>query len=332
MRRREFIKGLGGSAISVWPIRAYAQQPHRMRRIGVLIPWAENDAVAQNEFSAFRDGLRRLGWIDGRNTQIQVRWAAGEVSQIETYAKELVAWQPDVLVARTTPPTAALLKETRTIPIVFVGPSDPVGAGFAKSIARPGGNATGFTNVEASLSSKWVQLLKETDQRITRIAVMYDPKTSPGSGSFYLRAAADAGPSISVKTFATPVHNEGEIERAIGEIASDPGGGLVVTPDITTQSNRLLIISLTARHRLPAIYAYRSYVAAGGLMSYGVSVVDLYRQAAKYVDRILHGEKPDQLAIQAPTQFELAVNQKTAVTLGITLPLSLLSRADEVIE
>ena len=331
MRRREFIKLLGGGA-AAWPLAARAQQPQRMRRIGVLIPFAESDSVAQSEFSAFRDGLRRLGWIDGRNAEIQVRWGAGEVARIETYAKELVALQPDVLVARTTPPTAALLKETRTIPIVFVGPSDPVGAGFAASIARPGGNATGFTNVEASLSSKWAQLLKETDQRITRIAVMFDPKTSPGGGSFYLDAAAKAGASISAKMIATPIYNDGEIERAIAGFASEQGGGLIVMPDITTNSNRALIISAAARHRLPAIYAYRSYVVAGGLMSYGVNIVDLYRQAATYVDRILHGEKPAQLAIQAPTKFELVVNQKTAAALGVTFPISLLSRADEVIE
>ena len=303
-----------------------------MRLIGVLIPLAETDAEAQTELTAFRNELQRLGWTEGRNARIETRWAGGDIVRIQTYAKELVTLKPDVILARTTPVTAALLRETRTIPIVFVGPSDPVGSGFAASMARPGGNATGFTNVEASLGGKWVELLKEIDPRVTRIAVIFDPKTSPGGGSYYLRLVQDAAGSISVKTIATPVHDAAEIERAIEAFAQNPGAGLLVTPDVTTHNNRARIISLAARHRLPAVYAYQYYVTEGGLASYGIEVVDLYRRAATYVDRILRGEKPDQLAVQAPVKFDLAINLKTARGLGLVVPPMLLARADEVIE
>jgi putative ABC transport system substrate-binding protein len=264
--------------------------------------------------------------------RFDTRWAAGDVDRIRTYAKELVALQPDVILARTTPVTAALLQETRTIPIVFVGPSDPIGAGFAASMARPGGNATGFTNVEASLGGKWVELLKEINPRTARIAVMFDPKTSPGGGSFYLRLVQDAARSIAVETAAIPVHDAAEIARAIEAIAREPGSGLLVTPDVTTHTNRALIISLAARHSLPAVYAYQFYVGEGGLASYGIDVVDLYRRAATYVDRILRGEKPDQLAVQAPVKFQLAINLKAARALGLAVPPGLLAIADEVIE
>jgi putative ABC transport system substrate-binding protein len=331
MRRREFIKLLG-SAAAAWPRAASSQQPERMRRIGALIPLAESDAEAQTEVTAFREGLQQLGWMDGRNARIDIRWAAGDVGRIRTYAKELVALQPDVILARTTPVTAALLQETRTIPIVFVGPSDPVGAGFAASMARPGGNATGFTNVEASLGGKWVEVLKEINPRIARIAVMFDPKTSPSGGAFYLHLVQDAARSIAVETIAIPVHNAAEIERAIETFARELHGGLLVQPDVTTHNNRALIISLAARHRLPAVYAYPYYVTEGGLAAYGVDVVDLYRRAATYVDRILRGEKPDQLAVQAPVKFDLAINLKTAKSLGLDVPPTLLARADEVIE
>jgi putative tryptophan/tyrosine transport system substrate-binding protein len=330
MRRREFVTLLGGTTAR--QLAARAQQPERMRRIGVLIPLAESDAEAQSELSAFRERLQQLGWTNGRNARIDTRWAAGDVGRIRTYAKELVALQPDVILARTTPVTAALLQETRTIPIVFVGPSDPVGAGFAASMARPGGNATGFTNVEASLGGKWVELLKEINPRTARIAVMFDPKTSPGGGSFYLRLVQDAARSIAVETIATPVQDAAEIERAIEAITREPGRGLLVTPDVTTHTNRALIISLAARHRLPAVYAYQFYISEGGLASYGIDVIDLYRRAATYVDRILRGEKPDQLAVQAPVKFQLAINLKTAKALGLTVPDRLLAVADEVIE
>jgi putative ABC transport system substrate-binding protein len=331
MRRRQFITLLGG-AVAGWPIAAHAQQAERVRRIGVLIPLAENDTEGQTEVTAFRERLRRLGWINGRSAQIEIRWAAGDVGRIRTYAKELVALRPDVILARTTPVTAALLQETLTIPIVFVGPSDPVGAGFAASMARPGGNATGFTNVEASLGGKWVELLKEINPRIARIAVMFDPTTSPGGGSFYLRLVQDAARSIAVETIAIPVHDAAEIEHAIRMVAAEPAGGLLVQPDVTTHNNRARIISLAARNHLPAVYAYPFYVNEGGLAAYGVDVVDLYRRAATYVDRILRGERPDQLAVQAPTKFDLAINLKTAKAIGVTVPSDLIARADEVIE
>jgi putative ABC transport system substrate-binding protein len=329
MRRREFITLIGGAA-AAWPLAVRAQQP--MRRIGALTPFAEGDAVAQADVTAFRERLQQLGWTDGRNVRVDYRWAAGEVGRIRTYAKELVALQPDVILARTTPVTAALLQETRTIPIVFVGVSDPVGAGFAASIARPGGSATGFTNVEASLGGKWVEVLKEIYPRIARIAVMFDPRTSPGDGSFYLRLVENAARSIAVETIATPVHDAAEIERAIAAFAREPDGGLLVQPDVTMHSNRALIIAQAARHRLPAVYAFQFYVAEGGLASYGIDVVDLYRRAATYVDRILRGEKPGELAVQAPVKFELAINLKTAKALGLEMPPMLLGRADEVIE
>ena len=329
MRRREFITLIGGAA-AAWPLAARAQQP--MRRIGALTPFAEGDAVAQADVTAFRERLQQLGWTDGRNVRVDYRWAAGEVGRIRTYAKELVALQPDVILARTTPVTAALLQETRTIPIVFVGVSDPVGAGFAASIARPGGSATGFTNVEASLGGKWVEVLKEIYPRIARIAVMFDPRTSPGDGSFYLRLVENAARSIAVETIATPVHDAAEIERAIAAFAREPDGGLLVQPDVTMHSNRALIIAQAARHRLPAVSAFQFYVAEGGLASYGIDVVDLYRRAATYVDRILRGEKPGELAVQAPVKFELAINLKTAKALGLEMPPMLLGRADEVIE
>jgi putative ABC transport system substrate-binding protein len=331
MKRREFIALLGGAA-TAWPHGARSQQASPMRLIGVLIPLAEGDMEAQTELTAFRNELQRLGWIEGRNARIETRWAGGDIARIQTYANELVTLKPDVILARTTPVTAALLRETRTIPIVFVGPSDPVGSGFAASMARPGGNATGFTNVEASLGGKWVELLKEIDPRVTRIAVVFDPKTSPGGGSYYLRLVQDAARSITVETIAMPVHDAAEIERVIEAFAQNPGAGLLVTPDVTTHNNRARIISLAARHHLPAVYAYQYYVTEGGLASYGIEVVDLYRRAATYVDRILRGERPNQLAVQAPVKFDLAINLKTARAIGLEISPLLLARADEVIE
>jgi putative ABC transport system substrate-binding protein len=331
MRRREFITLLGGAAVA-WPIAARGQRPEGVRRIGILIPLAESDAEAQTEVAAFREELRRLGWISGSNARFDIRWAGSDARRIRTYAKELVGLHPDVILARTTAVTAALLKETRTIPIVFVGPSDPVGAGFAASMARPGGNATGFTNVEDSLGGKWVEVLKEINPRIARIAVLFDPTTSPGGGSYYLRLVQDGARSIALQTIAIPIHDAAEIERALKTFSRAPNGGLLVTPDVTTHNNRALIISLAARQHLPAVYAYPYYVTEGGLVAYGVNVVDLYRRAATYVDRILRGEKPEQLAVQAPVKFDLAINLKTAKELGLTLPPAMLARADEVIE
>jgi putative ABC transport system substrate-binding protein len=331
MRRREFLGVLGGVAAS-WPLTARAQQPERVRRIGILIPLAESDPEAQTVVTAFRERLQQLGWVDGRNARIDIRWATGDVGRIQAYAKELVALQPDVVLARATPVAAALQQETRTIPIVFVGVSDPVGSGFAASMARPGGNATGFTNVEASVGGKWVEVLKEINPHIARIAVMFDPKTSVAGGSFYLRMVQDAARSIAVETIATPVRDAAEIERAIEAFAREPNGGLLVQPDVTIHNNRALIIALAARYRIPAVYTFQFYVTEGGLASYGVDVVDLHRRAAGYVDRILRGEKPGQLAVQAPVKFELAINLKTAKALDLVLPPMLLGRADRVID
>jgi putative ABC transport system substrate-binding protein len=330
MRRREFITLLGGAA--AWPQAAHAQQGARLRRLGVLIPYAESDAEAQSEIAAFRQTLEHLGWRDGGNLAIEYRWAGGDPSRIRAYAKELVALAPDAIFCRTTPVTAALAQETRTIPIVFVNVSDPVGAGFAASIARPGGNITGFTNVQQSLGGKWVELLKELDPRISRIGVLFSPTTSPGRGMFYRRLIEDAARSIAVETIAVPVESTAEIETAVAAFAQASSAGLIVQPDVITTDHRTLILRLAAQHRLPSIYPFRFFVAEGGLASYGVNVVDLYRRAAGYVDRILKGEKPGDLPVQAPVKFDLVINLKTARSLGLEVPPILLATADEVIE
>jgi putative ABC transport system substrate-binding protein len=331
MRRREFLVTMC-SAAAAWPKAAHAQSTERIRRIGLLLPFAESDAQAKTEVAAFRATLQQLGWTEGRNLQTELRWAGGTVKQIQNHAQELVALAPDVLVPRTTPATAALHQATRSIPIVFIGASDPVGSGFAASIARPEGNVTGFTNAEASLGGKWVEVLKEINPRISRIAVMFDPNTSPGRGLFYLQLVQNAAKSIALETLATPVHDAASIERAVEKFAAEPNGGLLIQPDVTMHTNRGLIISLAARHRLPAVYTFGFYVAEGGLASYGVDSVDLHRRAASYVDRILRGEKPGQLPVQGPIKFDLAINLKTAKALGLTLPPTLIGRADEVIE
>jgi putative ABC transport system substrate-binding protein len=330
IRRREFITGLGGAAFGA--PRVALAQTERVRRIAVLIPLAESDAEAQTGVTALREGLQKLGWAEGRNARLDIRWATGDVGRIQSYAKELVALQPDIIVARATPVAAAVQRETSTIPIVFVGVSDPVGSGFAASLARPGGNATGFTNVEASVGGKWVEVLKEINPHIARIAVIFDPQTSVGGGSFYFRLVQDAARSIGVETIATPVSDAAEIEHAIEAFSRGSDGGLLVQPDVTIHNNRALIIRLAARYRLPAVYTFQFYVTEGGLASYGVDVVDLHRRAASYVDRILRGEKPGQLAVQAPVKFELTINHKTAKALGLVLPPMLLGRADRVIE
>jgi putative ABC transport system substrate-binding protein len=268
----------------------------------------------------------------GRNVRIDTRWAAGDVARIRTLAKELVALQPDVILARGAPVTIALLQETRTVPMVFVVVSDPVGDGIVASFAHPGGNATGFTNVEASLGGKWLEVLKEIAPGVARVAVMFDPKTSAGGGSYYLRLVEGAAASIAVQMIATPIQDAAEIERAMDVFSREPNGGLLVMPDVTTNTHRELIIATAARHRLPAVYPFRNFVAEGGLASYGVDIPDLYRRAATHVDRILRGAKPSELPVQAPVKFELALNLKTARALGLEVPPMLLARADEVIE
>ena len=331
MKRREVIKLIGGAAAS-WPLAVRAQPHDDVRRIGVLVNVAADDPEAQTSIAAFKQAMQQLGWSEGRNLQIDFRGAAGDAERMQAFAKELVALQPHVILTRSTPVTAALLKQTRTIPIVFTVVSDPVGEHFVESLARPGGNATGFTNVEFSLTGKWLELLKEVAPGIKRVAFIFDPKLAPGGGSYYTRLIEASAPTFAVTPTVAPVHDAAEIERAIGEFVREPNGGLVVLPDATTLVHRKLIVALADRHRVPAIYAFRIIVMDGGLISYGIDVVDQFRQAAGYVDRILKGAKPAELPVQLPTKFAMAINLKTAKRLGLNVPLLLQQRADEVIE
>ena len=331
MKRREVIKLIGSAAVS-WPLAVRAQQHDEVRRIGVLVNVAADDPEAQTSLAAFKQALQQLGWSEGRNLQIDFRGAAGDPERMQAFAKELVALQPHVILTRSTPVTAALLKQTRTIPIVFTVVSDPVGEHFVESLARPGGNATGFTNVEFSLTGKWLELLKEVAPGIKRVAFVFNPKLAPGGGSYYTRLIEASAPTFAVTPTVAPVHDAAEIERAIGEFVREPNGGLVVLPDATTLVHRKLIVALAERHRVPAIYAFRIIVTDGGLISYGIDVVDQFRQAAGYVDRILKGAKPAELPVQLPTKFAMDINLKTAKKLGLNVPLLMQQRADEVVE
>jgi putative ABC transport system substrate-binding protein len=328
MRRREFMTVLGGAAIG-WPLAARAQG-ERMRRIGVLMGIAESDPARQSFVTAFTETLEELGWSSGRNIRIEYRWGAGDAERIRNFARELVEMQLDLIVGHTTPVVAALKAQTRTIPIVFTQVSDPVGSGFIDGFAKPGGNITGFTNLESSMSSKLVELLKEVAPTITRVAVMFNPDTAPDRGSYFLRPVEAAAPSLHVEVIPAPVHNDAEIEAAITTLA--PATGLIVMPDVFILAHREQILALADRHRLPAAYAYRLFAASGGLLSYGTDLADLFRRAAPYVDRILTGTKPAELPVQQPTKFELVINLKTAKALGLNVPLSLQAGADEVIE
>jgi putative ABC transport system substrate-binding protein len=329
MKRRDFITLLGGAA-TAWPLSARAQQPERMRRIGVLIPLAAGDPVGQARVAAFAQGLQQSGWTIGRNVQIDIRWSAGNAEDTRRYAAELVALAPDVIVANGNAAVAPLLQATRTVPIVFFIVPDPVGAGFVDSLARPGGNATGFIAYEYGLAAKWLELLKQIAPGIARAAVLRDPALASGPGQF--AAIQSVAPSFGVELSPVNVRDSGEIERAVTAFARSSHGGLIVTGSALTAFHRDLIIGLAARHKLPAIYIERFFVKAGGLISYGADTIDPHRQAAGYVDRILKGEKPADLPVQAPTQYELAINLKTAKALGLTVPDTLLARADEVIE
>jgi putative tryptophan/tyrosine transport system substrate-binding protein len=330
MRRRTFITLLGG-AVAAWPLAARAQQGERVRRIGVLVASAADDSENQARMAAFLQGLVQLGWIDGRNVRIDIRWATTNADDLRRHAAELAALAPDVLVAASgTSTVAPLLQATRTIPIVFVVVVDPVGAGFVASLARPGANATGFTTFEYGLSGKWLELLKQIAPGITRAAVLRDPAIASGIGQF---AAVQAmAPSLGVELSPVDARDAPEIERAVTAFARSGNGGLVVTPSPVASRHRDLIITLAARYRLPAVYAWRYYVTDGGLISYGSDSIDQFRRAAGYVDRILKGEKPADLPVQAPTKYELVINLKTAKALGLDVPPSLLARADEVIE
>jgi putative tryptophan/tyrosine transport system substrate-binding protein len=329
MRRRDFIKGIVGSA-TAWPLSARAQQRERMRRIGALMPFVANDGQAQARNAAFLQGLQQLGWSVGRNIQIDYRWSGGGADDTRKSAAELIALAPEVILTSGSAGMGPLLQATRTIPIVFVNVPDPVGTGYVDSLARPGGNATGFVLFEYRISGKWLELLKEIAPKVTRAVVIRDPTIAGGIGQW--SAIQALAPSVGVEVSPVNVSDRDEIERAVKTFAGSANGGLIVTGSALTVLHRDLIIALAARHKLPAVYYERYYVAAGGLMSYGPDFLDQYRSAAGYVDRILKGEKPGDLPVQAPTKYELVINLQTAKALGITVPGSLLSRADEVIE
>ncbi len=329
MRRRDFIALAGAAA--AWPLAARAQQPAAdVRRIGVLSPFAESDPEVQANVTAFRQSLQKLGWTEGRNLRIDYRWGSADPERIRAQAIELVGLKPDVILVSTALALQPLQRETRSIPIVFTQITDPVGSGFVASLANPGGNITGFTPAEFSMFGKQLEVLKEAAPQVTRVAVILNPDQKPQAGMW--RAIEAAAPSFGVRLTAAGVRNSGEIERAVDSFAREPNGGLIVLPNPVNEGSRKLIITLAARHRLPAVYAFPFFVRDGGLISYGVDLVDQYRQAAAYVDRIFKGEKPAELPIQQPTKFELVINLKTAKALGLDLPWFLQQRADEVIE
>jgi putative tryptophan/tyrosine transport system substrate-binding protein len=329
VNRRSFITLLGGAA-AAWPLAARAQQAERVRRIGMLMAWAESDPEAQPRLAAFMTTLRELGWIDGRNCRIELRWSAGDLERMDRDAKELIASTPDVILAMTNQMVEAVHKLTRTIPIVFVQVSAPVESGWVASMARPGGNMTGFSNLEPSMGGKWVELLKEIAPGVVRIAALMHPET-PVHVAFW-GAAESAAPSFGVQVTAAQVHDRAEVEHAITTFARQSGGGLIVFPHVITATNRNLIVELAAKHRLPAIYPFRFFPSGGGLLSYGIDQVEQWRPAARYVDRILRGEKPAGLPVQAPSKFEMVINLKTAKALGLDVPVHLQQLADEVIE
>jgi ABC-type uncharacterized transport system substrate-binding protein len=330
MRRREFITLIGGAAAATWPLAARAQQGERVRRIGVLTGLDADDRDTQANMAAFLQRLAELGWTDRRNLQIDYRWSAGDADRGRKYAAELVALAPDVILASGSSILEPLLKATRTLPIVFTIVADPVGAGFVDSLAEPGGNATGFMNFEYAISAKWPELLKQIAPNVTRVAVLRDPALTGGVGQFAV--IQSVAPSVGVDLRPVNVRDPAEIERVVAAFARSPNSGLIVTGSALATVHRELITTLAARHRLPAVYPSRLFATSGGLISYGPNFVDQHRQAAGYVDRILKGEKPANLPVQAPTKYELVINLKTAKALGITVSPALLARADEVIE
>jgi ABC-type uncharacterized transport system substrate-binding protein len=329
VRRRAFITLIGGAA-AAWPLAARAQQPAQVRRIGVLLPFAEDHPVGQARVAAFVQGLRQLGWTDGHNVRIDYRWSAGDSDNIRKFASELIALGPDVVMAFTSAAVTALRQATSTVPIVFAVVADPVGAGYVESLARPGGNVTGFAAQEYAVGGKWMELLKEIVPRLTRVAVLRDSAIAAGPGQFgALQAVA---PSFGVELRPIDLHDPSGIEHGIAAFAKGPNNGLIVTGSPSATLHRNLIITLAARHKLPAIYYERSFADAGGLISYGPDFIDQCRRAAGYVDRILKGERPADLPVQAPTKYELVINLKTAKALGLQIPDKLLALADEVIE
>jgi putative ABC transport system substrate-binding protein len=329
MIRREFITILGG-AVAAWPLQARAQPSERVRRIGVLMNGAADDQDAQASVTAFLQTMQQLGWSDGRNVRIEYRWGDGNADNIRQYAAELAALAPDVIFATGTAGMRPLLQATRTVPIVFAQVADPVGAGFVNSLSRPGGNATGFMQFEYSLSAKWLELLKQIAPNVTRAAVIRDPDITAGIGQFAVIQSVAS--SVGIEVSPVNVRDAGEIERAVTAFALGSNGGLIVTASALSSFHRELIFALAARHKLPAVYYRRGFVTGGGLISYGYDAADQFRRAAGYVNRILKGEKPSDLPVQAPTKYELVINLKTAKSLGLEIPPTLLARADEVIE
>jgi putative tryptophan/tyrosine transport system substrate-binding protein len=329
MRRREFIAGLGSAAL--WPVAAGAQEGDRVRRIGVLMSQNENDPEGKRRYSGFTQALAVLGWTEGRKVRMDVRWSGGDTNRIQVLAKELVGLQPDIIVTSSTPVTVAVQRETRTIPIVFENLGDPVASGIVQRLDRPGGNITGFANLEAALGGKWIELLSEIAPGLKRATVMGNPDSSPAL-TYMLPSLETAARSLKIVAITAPVHNDAEIETAIIAVGREPGGGLVVMPSPWMTMHRAPIILAAARNNIPAVYAFSYYARDGGLLSYGVDLVDISRHAASYVDRILRGAKPRDLPVQFPTKFEMVVNLKTAKALGLTVPQSILLRADEVIE
>jgi putative tryptophan/tyrosine transport system substrate-binding protein len=330
MRRREFITLLSGVAVGR-PLGADAQQGDRIRRLGILMAGAESDPHYQADVAVFREGLQKLGWVDGQNIRIEVRWAGFNAETMRQYAKELIALQPDLILSNDTPTTATLLQQTRTVPIVFATVADPVGSGFVASFARPGGNATGFAVYEASLGGKWLELLKETVPNVSRAVVIFNPATAPFADN-QLKSINDAATSFGVEVSVAHVHDVSELETVVATQAREPNSGLIVLNEDFMIAHRVEIISLAARYRLPAVYPFRFFAELGGLISYGVDLNDNFRRAVPYADRVLRGAKPSELPVQAPVKFELVINLKTAKAISIDIPLQLKQRADEVIE
>jgi putative tryptophan/tyrosine transport system substrate-binding protein len=327
--RREFITLLGGAA--AWPLAARAQQRDRMRRLGILMAGAESDPQYQADVAVFREELQKLGWVDGQNIRIEVRWAGFDAETMRRYAKELIALQPDLILSNDTPTTATLLQQTRSVPIVFATVADPVASGFVASFAQPGGNATGFAVYEASLGGKWLELLKEIVPSVSRVVVIFNPATAPFA-EYHLKSLNNAATSFGVEARIAHVSDVSELETVVATHAREPNSGLIVLNEDFMIAHRVEIISLAARYRLPAVYPFRFFAELGGLISYGVNLNDNFRRAVPYADRILRGAKPSELPVQAPVKFELVINLTTAKALGLTVPPTLLARADEVIE
>jgi putative tryptophan/tyrosine transport system substrate-binding protein len=330
MQRREFIVLIGGAV--AWPLAARAQQTDRVRRIGVLMGYPENDVEGQAVVAAFEERLQQIGWTPGRSVLIDARWAPpGNVEALQRFAKELVALQPDLILSNTTPTTATLLQQTRSIPIIFAFVSDPLGSGFVASFPHPGGNVTGFIVMEPGIAGKWLELLKEIAPRVARVALLFNPTTAPYA-EYYLKPFNTAAASFAVEAIAAPVHDTSELTSAIATLAREPNGGVIVMPDAFTDTHRAEIISLAGRNRLPAVYPFHYWAELGGLLSYGTEQIDNFRRAATYVDRILKGDKPADLPVQAPVKYVLTINLKTAKELGLTVPQTLLVLADKVID